>query len=144
MSPPPRRLRVRLLLKLPSASSSSASSSSRLLLLLVVVLKGRLLQGLLLLLLVLQGLLLLLVLLLHSVAVRRRRRVPAPQRDGEAEKHVPLRQHLVVPVPRDRPRQLVARAGPGDVEAEDGGVAAQGADLFFVLGFFWEREREVE
>lgn len=131
MSSPSRRLRVRLLLKLPSPSSA-VSSSRRLLLLLLVVLKGRLLlQGLLVL------LLLQLVRLLNSVAVgRRRRRVPAPERDGEAEQHVPLRQHLVVPVPRDRPRQLVARAGPGDVEAEDGGVAAQGADLSFLKFFF--------
>lgn len=133
MSSPSRRLRVRLLLllKLPSPSS-------RLLLLLLVLISSLLLllQGLLLL---LQGLLVLLLLLLlvrllNSITVgRRRRRVPAPQRDGEPEQDISFGQNLIVPVPRDRPRQLVARAGPGDVEAEDGGVAAQGADLGFLI-----------
>ena len=40
---------------------------------------------------------------------------------------------LLVPVPRDGPRQLVARAGPGDVKAEDGRVPAEGADLIILL-----------
>lgn len=37
---------------------------------------------------------------------------------------------LLIPVPCYGPRQLVPRAGARDVEAEDSGVAAEGADLF--------------
>ena len=137
MSSPSRRLRKRLLLKLllllPRSTSRLSPSSG------LLVLIGRLL---------LQGLLLMLqVLLLILQGVRRRRRgVTAPKRDSEAEEHVPLRQHLVVPVPSDRPRQLVAGAGPGDVEAEDCGVAAEGADLSFLffVEVFEGRKREKE
>ena len=69
----------------------------------------------------------------------------ASSKEGTKKKAKGKKTRLLVPVPGDCPGQLVARASPGHVEAEDGSVAAEGADLFFLGGKFeGGRERSGE